>query len=877
MNRIVLIAVLLFTSSAVSPTWAEDDGDIDKLVQQLSSDDVELQRSALSRLRWANEYALPALPALVEIVNTLNGEDRTDALTILGNMGPAGKAAAQPLRDALKDPDLAVRIAAAYALLRIVEGDSSAVAVLGEALLHGDEDSRLTAARNIVYVGLAAKGAARWLAQAASDESAAVRAEVATALGGIGLAPRDPLRLSLKGLLADESPLVQVSAARSLWRLDEPAEALTPTLMQIVAHDEPVAARDAYTDLLRQDAPACLAMELLGQMGPEARPAVATLIAAAENPSLAFRFSAVDALGAIGPEAAPAIGHLELALRDTTSHSYPLVHRAYCLSDQAAVALRRIGAASTAALLSALDDNDPRVRANAATALGHLSQSKERTIPALVKLLDDRDESVRALAAHALGRFGPEAAAAAPNLAGHLNDAGEWTSYPGGGIGTRYTVGDHVLTALESISPKPELIVPSIVEALKKTRHISHAMGEMLRRLGPAAKAAVRAIEPLLGEPDESLPAAMALARIAPDHDALFESLRAALADSNKSPIDAARGLGDLGNKGIAALPELNALLDRQDFPSEKAIVAAAIVKIDRSQTSAIVELATGLRESEQAIPLPGHGEAAAIWAGLGDDARPALSILIDGLSYASAERPRHYYLTPQREAEIRLRSAELLIDVSVCTPPVVDALMLLCQSPDCGHRGMAADALGRIGSTARPAVTLLVRLLADREVYIVDGDFYGNGGTRFEPGARASLALAQIGAAAVPALRAALKSDQSITRQRAAESLGSIGKAARPALPELAAALNDLSPVVRAAAAEALGKIGDADSGSVVALVRALGDSRLAVRAAAATALGDLGPAAKECVPQLSKLQDDPYELARDAAKEALRKIGSE
>jgi hypothetical protein len=44
--------------------------------------------------------------------------------------------------------------------------------------------------------------------------------------------------------------------------------------------------------------------------------------------------------------------------------------------------------------------------------------------------------------------------------------------------------------------------------------------------------------------------------------------------------------------------------------------------------------------------------------------------------------------------------------------------------------------------------------------LYIVGGDFYGNGGTRFEAGDRAAIALGKIGVAAVPALRAALKED---------------------------------------------------------------------------------------------------------------------
>ncbi|HVC96148.1 MAG TPA: HEAT repeat domain-containing protein [Pirellulales bacterium] len=886
MKTTLLIAWLLLTSVIVGPARPSDDAseeadvdDLDRLIQRLSSDDAELQHAALFKLKYDRTTALSALPVLVEVVKKSNHENRISALRIIAELGPPGKAASSTISEALSDENSAVRIAAAFTLLRIGSTSDAAIDVLSGALHDAEEEHRLAAARNLADCGRAAKGAAKALAAAATDKSADVRAEVAEALGAIGPISQDSSLAALRALLADESSLVQVNAARSLWQLDEPAEALVPKLVQVLDDFEPISSQSPRDELFLGDrVPARIAIELLGEIGPEAKAAVGALIAAVDSASLALQFRAVDALGAIGPEAEPAIERLERALRDAEVYSAPFVHHVRCLSDQAAVALRRIGPASTEVLVTALDDHDQRVRFNATEALGYLPQSKERALPGLVKLLDDRHESVRVGAAFALERLGPAASAAAPALAPRLNDRGKWTSFPGGGIGSTYTVGDHVLAALANLKPEPESIVPAIVRELNESRRVGAAMCEMLRRLGPAAKATVGALEPLLNDPDDGLSAALAMARIDPDHEGLLEKLRSGLLDPNPiSALQAARGLGDLGGLAAGVIPDLYLQLDRQQEPIAKAIVAAAIVKIDRRQEKAVIELATGLQESGESFKFAGHDEASSTWSNLGEQARPALGVLIEGLTYESADRRRDHFWAVRHDAQVRLRSAELLIDVSTHMPEAIEALVELCRTADCGHRGMAADALGRIGPAAANASAVLARLLADEEFYIVGGDFYGNGGTSFEPGERAALALGRIGVAAVPALRAALKDDEPLARQHAAQALESMGPPARDALDDLMTALIDPNRRVRASAAKALGKMGDTGQTTVAALARALADRQLVVRTTAAAALGDLGPAARQAAPEISKLRDDPFESARTAARAALRGIGAE
>lgn len=82
---------------------------------------------------------------------------------------------------------------------------------------------------------------------------------------------------------------------------------------------------------------------------------------------------------------------------------------------------------------------------------------------------------------------------------------------------------------------------------------------------------------------------------------------------------------------------------------------------------------------------------------------------------------------------------------------------------------------------------------------------------------------LAQIGPAAIPALKLALGDAKPQVRRQAARALGKMGPAAEPAVAELTAALEDADPTVREAAAQALGKIGPAAAPAIPALIEAL------------------------------------------------------
>jgi HEAT repeat protein len=83
--------------------------------------------------------------------------------------------------------------------------------------------------------------------------------------------------------------------------------------------------------------------------------------------------------------------------------------------------------------------------------------------------------------------------------------------------------------------------------------------------------------------------------------------------------------------------------------------------------------------------------------------------------------------------------------------------------------------------------------------------------------------ALGRIGAAAVPALVQALQSPDANVRLKAVEVLGRMGAEATDAVPQLIKLLDDPDPAVRKAAARTLGLVGPAAKDAVPALIRAL------------------------------------------------------
>jgi HEAT repeat protein len=213
-----------------------------------------------------------------------------------------------------------------------------------------------------------------------------------------------------------------------------------------------------------------------------------------------------------------------------------------------------------------------------------------------------------------------------------------------------------------------------------------------------------------------------------------------------------------------------------------------------------------------------------------------------------------------------------------------IPVLMQTLKAGELSARREAVSALAEFGPQAKPVVGALVATLGDKD----------------EVRGPASMTLAGMGSAAVPAVAAVLQDKDERVRVGAAYVLSRIGKDAKEAVPALAEALADQNLYVGYLAAEALAKIGPEAKAAAPALAAALHTEAMrvddafpvgkgdALRDITAVALAKIGPDAKEAIPVLIDVvewrkyrsrtsHDFDIERLRATAADALRRISRE
>jgi HEAT repeat protein len=480
-----------------------------------------------------------------------------------------------------------------------------------------------------------------------------------------------------------------------------------------------------------------------------------------KDPDGRVRRLAAYALSQCNPEEArKEIAALVEALRDDV----PRVRA------RVALALAEIGPEARGAvptLRKLLHDADPRVRAGAVRALGAIGGEVAPTLPRLLELLKDREAPVRALTALTLAQLGPSAPEAVAAL-----DAMRATDPDA-------EVRAAAAATLEGIDPP----LPVLVAALTSPdpgRRLWAVAG--LARKGPAAKAATAKLAAAV-KYDAAAPvragAAYALGKIGPAARRACPVLIRALKDpAARVRTAAALVLGLLGPEAHGAGRALAAALRDED--AEVAAAAATALGNLGPESRAAVPL---LIEQQRQKDLMLRRRAVHVLAGLGPAARGAAAVLRECLGDA--------------DPVVRRDAARALVSVGPqATAPVsslIEMLHLTEKDLDRHVRAWACLSLGQCGPRAHRAVPPLIAALQDG-----DPNVY----------AAAVLALGGIGAPAVPRLVGALDHLDGRVRAGAARALGAIGAGARRALADLRAALRDDEPAVCLAAAEALGQI---------------------------------------------------------------------
>ena len=192
--------------------------------------------------------------------------------------------------------------------------------------------------------------------------------------------------------------------------------------------------------------------------------------------------------------------------------------------------------------------------------------------------------------------------------------------------------------------------------------------------------------------------------------------------------------------------------------------------------------------------------------------------------------------------------------------PPAIPLLLELLRHQQVSFRRFAADAFIDLAPDSVSVQPALRRALRDEDSMVA------------ADAARALGALRDKASPSVRALVHALSHEEPHVRIYAAEALASIGPKAVAATKDLARALSDPTPGVRWAAGEALGTIGPGAAPAVPQLIEALKDEFLYVRICAAGALGSIGPKARSAEAALKAVASDP--VLRHEVEWALNRI---
>lgn len=467
------------------------------LVGGLVDSDPRIGESSL----WALHYCAPdSIEPLVECLSHPVAFVRDRASHSLGNIGDdARDAAASRLRDLLSDSDQAVRKRAAWALGLMHDESGNTVRLLVGMMTNG----------TLVDAGAALHALGNIGKSAGSDFLAPYRGQI---LGALDSPAAESRRWAL---YAAESVGLNVQAwAETLVKVvrqDESAEVRSAALSTLKGLASSVDLESAVPTLVAQlvepGREASLACEVLGATRPRPTGAVAFLqellhrdelvLSAASAlwriegradsiiPALRRVFDdygegVCDLICELGPAASPLIPDVINALAEEN----------WDLQWAAADALRAIASPdqmALRALLDALAHPSPIVRPASARALAAAGIAAVRPLTAcLVDVSDPR----ASWAAYALGEMGPTAAESLPDLRAGMRSGSE----PLAGC-----------CAIAVVRIAGEIgAVPFLVATLRSDDPVAprQAAAEALAEFGPAATAAVEALEALFNDND---------------------------------------------------------------------------------------------------------------------------------------------------------------------------------------------------------------------------------------------------------------------------------------------------------------------------------------------------------------------------------------
>ena len=274
---------------------------VDPLVDALGSDSQQAYVGAAVGLETMGEPAAKAMPQIMEMLGGSDAKRRNVAAGIIRGIGPGAAEAVPALVKLLHDEDFHTQYWACRALGAIGPASATASGDLLDLLVNGTVSVRRNAAMALGNIGpgIGPEAAAALIGVVEKEFMAPVREEAVIALGKLKPYAKDSVPPLKKALENPDFP-APTHAARSLWLLTGDANEALPTLM------------NAMNDLTHFQH----AVEVLGEMGPDAAPAVDRLIEALGQRDPDDRVAAALALARIGSPAAKAEPALKKLLDD---------------------------------------------------------------------------------------------------------------------------------------------------------------------------------------------------------------------------------------------------------------------------------------------------------------------------------------------------------------------------------------------------------------------------------------------------------------------------------------------------------------------------------------------------------------------------------
>ena len=175
-------------------------------------------------------------PLSFYVVQSRTPNVRAESIRSIGNFGPEAVPALAQLVEGLRDSQVEVRIASAWALSQVGRaGNEAAVKALAQSLADENPKVRSLSAVALRGVGRGAVGAVPALISALSDSAHYVRAPAADALGNIGPAARAAVGPLIERLrVKDEQTFVLRSVATALGNIGPDAQSALPALTEIL-------------------------------------------------------------------------------------------------------------------------------------------------------------------------------------------------------------------------------------------------------------------------------------------------------------------------------------------------------------------------------------------------------------------------------------------------------------------------------------------------------------------------------------------------------------------------------------------------------------------------------------------------------------------